>query len=134
MLVSTGVFSRWMPFACAMFAGGSTCPSASSNGSRVAKSVDCLFLLPVLRRKTHVVAIDRSGCSGQWANVPGVMSSSMPRDFGRTRSAGTATADRGFVLMSQDEVESLLQKDLTFRIMDNDSLTLCQQLKKACES
>jgi len=37
-------------------------------------------------------------------NVPGMVFGIMPRDFGRTRSAGTATADRGFVLMSQDEV------------------------------
>lgn len=72
------------------------------------------------------MAINRPGCSAQWVNVPGVVASSMPRDVGRTRSAGTATTDRGFVLMSQGEVEGLLQKDLTSRIMDYDSLLLCQ--------
>jgi len=56
-LVSTGVFSRWMPFVCAMFAEGSTCPSVVLNGSGVAQLADCLFLLPVLRRKSHAAKI-----------------------------------------------------------------------------
>lgn len=42
----------------------------------------------------------------------------MPRDFGRTRSAGTATADRDFALMSQGKVGGLLQEDLAFRLVD----------------
>jgi len=54
----------------------------------------------------------------QWMNVPGVVTSIMPRDFGRTRSAGTATADRGFALMSQSEADGWMQEDLTSRLVD----------------
>jgi hypothetical protein len=66
----------------------------------------------------HVVAAGWPICTVPWVDVPGVVTSIMPRDFGRTRSAGTATTDRGFVLMSQGENEGLLQRDLTSRLID----------------